>query len=374
MTKEMRALLEKIEAKTAEAKSFSEGENKNISKAAEILEEVKGLQAEYEVQKGLYEVTKLKAPSEKELQKKKEVNSTEAFAKAVKGLVNKTMTEGVNEDGGYTVPEDVKTEILTYKEAGFSFEGYISNETVTTNKGSRTYQKKADVEGFSEVDEAGEIPEIGTPKFEKLNYTIKDKAGIIPVTKSLLNDSAANIKAVIVNWFGKNRIATINKNVITLLKSKAAVAITGLADIKKIVNVTLGSAYSGTVKIFTNDDGVNYLDTLEDKNGRPLLTPIPNEPKKMQLSIGGKVIEVVGIPNKVLASTDSKIPLIIGDLKEAIKRFDRQELEIMASDVASVKGFNAFSQNGVLMRGLMRDDYQKQDSDAFVYAELAVTA
>ena len=374
MTKEMRALLEKIEAKTAEAKSFSEGENKNISKAAEILEEVKGLQAEYEVQKGLYEVTKLKAPSEKELQKKKEVNSTEAFAKAVKGLVNKTMTEGVNEDGGYTVPEDVKTEILTYKEAGFSFEGYISNETVTTNKGSRTYQKKADVEGFSEVDEAGEIPEIGTPKFEKLNYTIKDKAGIIPVTKSLLNDSAANIKAVIVNWFGKNRIATINKNVITLLKSKAAVAITGLADIKKIVNVTLGSAYSGTVKIFTNDDGVNYLDTLEDKNGRPLLTPIPNEPKKMQLSIGGKVIEVVGVPNKVLVSTDSKIPFIIGDLKEAIKRFDRQELEIMASDVASVKGFNAFSQNGVLMRGLMRDDYQKQDSDAFVYAELAVTA
>ena len=99
----------------------------------------------------------------------------------------------------------------------------------------------------------------------------------------------------------------------------------------------------------------------------------------MQLCIGGKVREVVPVPNSKWASTagannSTVIPFIVGELTEAVKMFDRQELEISASDVAAVAGFNAFQQNGVLMKGVIRNDFEKVDADAYKYATITVTA
>lgn len=85
------------------------------------------------------------------------------------------------------------------------------------------------------------------------------------------------------------------------------------------------------------------------------------------------MIEIVNVPNSVLKTTDKKIPFVVGDLHEAIKRFDRQSLEIKGSDIASVGSLNAFSQNLTLFRGIMRDDTKLKDNDAFVYCEYTVT-
>ena len=99
----------------------------------------------------------------------------------------------------------------------------------------------------------------------------------------------------------------------------------------------------------------------------------------MQLCIGGKIREVVPVPNSVWASasganSSTVIPFIVGELSEAIKMFDRQALEIAVSDTAAVTGFNAFEQNGVLMKGVLRNDFVKQDADAYKYAKVTVTA
>ena len=45
----------------------------------------------------------------------------------------------------------------------------------------------------------------------------------------------------------------------------------GINDIKKALNVTLGQAFKGTSKIITNDDGLQYLDTLKDNDAKYLL-------------------------------------------------------------------------------------------------------
>ena len=99
----------------------------------------------------------------------------------------------------------------------------------------------------------------------------------------------------------------------------------------------------------------------------------------MQVCIGGKVREVVVVPNSVWASTagansSTVIPFIVGELTEAIKMFDRQKLEIAVSDTAAVDGFNAFAKNGALIRGIIRNDFVKQDADAYKYATVTVTA
>ena len=54
--------------------------------------------------------------------------------------------------------------------------------------------------------------------------------------------------------------------------------------------------------------------------------------------------------------------------------FERQALEIAVSDTAAVTGFNAFEQNGVLMKGVLRNDFVKQDADAYKVATVTVTA
>lgn len=377
MNKKIRALLEVIKAKNEQAKSFLDGESKDIEKANALFDEIEILKSELEAEKKALENDKIAAGQkfdEHKSEKGKETNSTEKFANDIKLLATKKLSEGVNDDGGYTVPEDIQTKINQYKTADFSFEDYIDKENVTTAKGSRIYQKKTDVTGFSKVDEGSDFAEIAEPKFEKQTFEITEKGGVLAVTNSLLRDTAENIENVIVEWFAKNRRATINNDVLTLLATKTKTAITDVVKgLKKVVNVTLGAAYADTSKIYTNDDGVDLLDNLVDTNGRPLLNPIPTEPKKLQLSVGARVIEIVNVPNSVLKTTGKKIPFVVGDLHEAIKRFDRQSLEIKGSDIASVGSLNAFSQNLTLFRGIMRDDTKLKDNDAFCYCEYTVT-
>ena len=149
----------------------------------------------------------------------------------------------------------------------------------------------------------------------------------------------------------------------------------GLAGIKTVAN-SISNAY---VKcIVTNDDGVNYLDTLEDKNGRPLLNPDPTAPANLQLRCGAQVLPVIVFSNSDLETDTTTavgnliIPFIVGDLKEGIKLFDRQQTSLFASNTASVTGFNAFEQRSTIYRADMRADYKVKDADAFVYATMKV--
>lgn len=209
MNKKIRALIEEIKAKNEQAKSFLDGESKNIEKANALFDEIEILKSELEAEKKALENDKIAAGQkfdEHKSEKGKGTNSTEKFANDIKLLATKKLSEGVNDDGGYTVPEDIQTKINQYKTADFSFEDYIDKETVTTPKGSRIYQKKTDVTGFSKVDEGSDFAEIAEPKFEKQTFEITDKGGVLAVTNSLLRDTAENIENVIVEWFAKTDV------------------------------------------------------------------------------------------------------------------------------------------------------------------------
>ncbi len=384
MNKKMRELLSKMQAKTDEAKSLMSDEtNKDVEKAAELMNEVADLQKEFNVEKRIFELDKdNSAPSEEELEKQKKVKETEdsvgKFAKAVKDiLLKKSLVEGIDTDGGYTVPEDIQTKINKYAEVSYSLLGDIAVENVTTNKGSRTYQVKATGDVFVDVDENGAITkEIAAPKFERVSYLIKDRAGFMPVSNDLISDSDANITNTVTEWLGKAKVATSNAKILAIIAAKAKTDLKDLDGIRKAVTVTLGSAYKATSKIITNDDGLNYLDTLKDGDNRPLLNPDPTSPTDFRLRCGNVTISVKAIPNDVMASAPNAeqfdIPFIIGDLKQAIKKFDRQSMSIKASDVATIGSFNAYAQNMTLFRAILRDDYKEIDKDAYVNGYITV--
>lgn len=375
MNKKMKELLAKIESKTILAKSYMEdGEGKDVEKATAIIKEIDDLQREYDTEQKLYELSKKDNGSKvTELGTKAKtdsdpIDSTKAFADMARsGFKTKGMSENVDEDGGYIVPEDIQTRINQYRDAEFSLLSLVDCEKVSTNKGARTYQKKSDVTGFAEFEEGGEISELATPKFERITYNIKDYGGFMPVPNNLLSDSDANITNTLTKWIGINSMATANRLILAVLAAKGETAIDGIKGIKGVLNKTLGQAYKNTSAIVTNDDGLDWLDNLEDKNGRPLLNPDPTDSAKLQLRCGATIVPIKVIPNKTLKSNGTKIPMIIGDLKEAVKYWDRQQTSIKTSDVASIGEYNAFAQNSTLFRAIEREDVTAKDSDAFVY-------
>ena len=303
------------------------------------------------------------------------------FAEAARHRFVNMNNETTPADGGYTVPEDIQTRINQFREARFSLQSLVSVEPVTTMSGRRTYQSRAQHTGFSKVAEANKIGAKNGPQFTPISYTIEKYAGYLPVTNELLADSDANISNVLIEWLGEEDVATRNSIILAKVAQKTATPITGLDDIKKAINVTLGQAFAATTSIITNDDGFNYLDTLKvsANSNEYLLKPAQDQtqPIKCYLSVGARQVPVVVVPNAILASPDNAsdntkidIPFIIGDLREYCRIYDRQQLSIMTSNVAAVgsgaSAINAFEEDLTIFRGIERLDCVVKDASAIV--------
>ena len=373
MNKKMRELMVKIQEKTLEAKSFMDGENKDVAKANEIMDQVDALKSEYEAEKRLYEMEKeTNTPDvgafEAQKAEKTEKDAIAKFADDARNgfKANKSMNEGAGADGGYTVPEDIQTRILNYRESKASLLNLVTVEKVTTNKGQRTFKKRTQQTGFTKVGEGGKIGAKNTPQFERLSYEIDKYAGYFPVTNELLADSDANIANTLIQFIGDESRVTANKLILEQIATVTATPFAGLDDIKKALNVTLGSAFKATSKIVTNDDGLQYLDTLKDKDDNYLLSASPADPMKLVLSAGATTIPVVVIPNADLPTVENKIPMIVGDLKEGIVYWDRQAMSIAVSNIAQVGDLNAFEEDLTIYRAIEREDVTTRDTSAFV--------
>ena len=373
MNKKMRELMAQIQAKTAEAKACMEGENKDVNKANEILGEIDNLKAEYETEKRIYELDKdTNTPGAEDIQAQKaekvEKDSIAKFADDARNgfKSNKAMNEGAGAEGGYTVPEDIQTRIIKYRESKASLLHLVTVEKVTTNKGQRTFKKRSQQTGFTKVGEGGKIGAKNTPQFERISYEIDKYAGYFPVTNELLADSDANIANTLIEFIGDESRVTANKLILEQIATVEQTALSGLDDIKKALNVTLGSAFKATSKIVTNDDGLQYLDTLKNDKGEYLLQPSPADPMKLVLCAGTTTVPVEVIPNADLPTTENKIPMIIGDLKEAIVYWDRQQMSIAVSNIAQVGELNAFEEDLTIYRAIEREDVTTRDTQAIV--------
>ncbi|MDU2106323.1 phage major capsid protein [Clostridium sp.] len=378
MPQELRELLNNINAKKEEVKNLAK-ENK-IEEAKAAKKELIDLQAKFDVLYDLEDEAEEKIKDKIETGEVKEVtnnkkDSTKEFANAARNgfKINNSMSEGTPADGGYTVPEDILTRINTYKESKKSLKDLVDVEKVTTNKGQRTFKKRSQQTGFVKVGEKGKIGAKATPQFERITYEIEKYAGYFPVTNELLSDSDANITKTLIEWIGDESRITANKLIIELIETLSEVKLEGIDGIKKALNVTLGQAFKATSKIITNDDGLQYFDTLKDTEGRYLLQPNPANPMEMRLCAGATVIPIEVLPNDDMPTKTNKIPVIIGDLKEGIKFWDRQLMNIKTSDVAVIGDLNAYEEDLTLFRAIEREDVTFKDKKAIVRGYIDVT-
>lgn len=377
MTEKALAALEAINAKKAEIEALTDAEN--FDDAEKEMENLTNLQRKFD----LLNVVSVDEKKEEvkdmaeAIKPVETVDAVKAFADAARAGFKNLASEGVPSDGGYTVPQDIQTKINQYKEAEFSLQSLVTTESVSTVSGARTYMTRAEHKGFSAVGEGAKIGATEEPKFERIEYNVKKYAGYLPVTNELLEDSDANITSTLVEWLAKEDIATRNSLIVKAVKdSGSRELIESVDDIKRIINVTIGPAYAGSVAIVTNESGLQFFDTLKDKNGRPLLTPNANanSPMDMVLAVGARSIPLVIVPSSVLPNDEQNdmATFIIGDLKEAVRLFERKGIQIMTSNTAAVGTLNAYEQDLTLFRAVERFDCQIVDQKAFRYGILNI--
>lgn len=380
MSKEMRELLNKINAKKAEIKALvADGK---IEDATSAKEELKDLQKLFDILADLDDDDAQNAQQQAQQgtaqtaagEKNGLAKQVKAFTNVIKAAWKKTdispedkeilnaMSEGSDEDGGLTVPKDIKTKIKELRRSEDALETLVNVEHVTTNSGSRVIEREADQTPFDNVDEAAEFPDVSTPQFENVDYKIKKKGGILKVTQDLLSDTAENIMNYLKKWIAKKAKATRNFMIIAKIKEICKgleVTVTGLDNLKDIFNVMLDPAIALGAVVVTNQSGFNFLDKLKDEKGNYILQKDPTQATK-KLLFGE--YPVIKLSNKTLQNIDGKAPIICGDLKEAITIFDRETLTIDISNLAA--GMWERDQTGIKVRE--RLDIQTVDADAVV--------
>lgn len=384
MNEELKKLLDSIKAKKQEVRDLCKAGK--IEDAGKAKEELKELQAQFDL---LYDLEQDKLDDMQQQAAagtaKKIVDQTKkiagAFVNAIKAAVGKgdlteddketlnSMNEGTDEDGGLTVPQDIRTKVKELRRSEDALETLVNVERVTTLSGSRVIEQHADQTPFDNVDEEAEFPEVPTPKFKKIDYKVKKKGGILKVTQELLSDTAENIIAYLKKWIAKKAKATRNFMIVAKIHEitkDAEVPVETLDDLKKIFNILLDPAIAITAGVVTNQDGYNWLDTLKDKDGKYILQPDPTKPTATLLF--GKY-PVKKVSNKTMPSVTIsggyKAPIVCGDLKEAITIFDRETLTI---DISSSAGdLWKTDQTGIKVRE--RLDIQSVDEEAIIMAE-----
>ena len=364
---EAQELIETGKVEEAKAKA---AEAKNLKEQIDVMDEIEGIEGG----------AGAKVPVKDQVIDEEKAYRN-AFLKAVRNKrltaedreileVKNALTEGTDADGALILPQDIRTQINEYKRSLVDLSLLASIEPVSTLTGSRVFEKLATMTAFANItDDTADIAEMASPQFEALTYSVKKYAGWLPIPNDLLKDTDQALISFLVKWIGKKSIVTNNTLFLAVLNALNEATFADYKAIKKALNVTLDPMHAINAVILTNQDGFQYLDSLEDGNGKPLLqVDVTNPTQKL---FAGK--RVIVAPNSVLATTGSGTkyaPFYIGDFKEAVVKFERQGYEIASTK----EGGTAFRKDRTEMRVIEREEYKAWDSAAVVRGKIDVTA
>lgn len=270
--------------------------------------------------------------------------------------------EHTPEKGGYLVPEEQANTLKELRRNQIALKDYCNVVPVNTMSGK--FPVATDQKGL--LTNFEELTEIGQSEitFAQQSWEVKDYGDIIPVSNTLLEDTNLPLVEIVGSNFAKKAVNTENAEILKLLKTaKTKVAGKDYKDLVTALNVKLDPAIANTAVVVTNQSGFDYLDKLEDKNGRPLLTTDLSDPSK-KLFKGKRVLPLT---DEVLPQDAKKYPFYIGDLVEFVNFYDRKGVEIARSTEAG------FTKNATLLRVIERFDAKATDEEAVVYVTIPET-
>lgn len=335
----------------------------NFEEAKQASEELDKLNSEFEKMPAENKVAGGKVEKmDRKAELKKAVNlylhrGFKALDEAQRALlkpVNATDTPGqvetVANRGGVLVPVETAAFVATMETGVYRLRTRVSEYFANTLSGKIPLANNPTaglVQLFDELP-AGGIAK-GDVKFGVVDWQVKDYGLIVPVSNDLLADANADVFGVISEQFFRAQVITENLMILAAIDANgAATPVNGWKDILKALNGTspVGSAEK---VIVTNTDGYNYLDTLTDEQGRPILTQaLVDNPRRIF-----RGYEVIQLPNEVLATdAEAGIPFYVGSLRDAVYLIERRGLEISYNPWSD----SAYQKNAVDVRVTCRLD------------------
>lgn len=371
-------LLQKINAKREEVMAMKN--SGNITGALKAADELNKLKSEYDVEKALEDATPTAGkPVGAQMGVKKNIQTLRrAFNKKVlegTGANVGSMTAEEMElsktfkaeatgqagatgaKGGYLIPQEFVTPIAEARKEYIALKDLCTVKLVSRMTG--VMPKAAAEDGkLLAFDENNAINQ-STVDFGQVSFTIKTRGDIIPVSNELLADADVDLVGFINQRFARKAINSENDDIIKTLDTLTASAITDYKGIIKAINTSLDAAIAADAVIITNQDGFNYLDTLTDTEGKPVLT-YSFADFKTTLLRGHKIVY---LSNSAIPTKTNKIPFYVGSLADFAYFFEREGVALAADSSAG------FTTNTTYLRALERYDVQKVNGKAMVKLE-----
>lgn len=295
-----------------------------------------------------------------------ELSMKDKFVKEFKDMVT-TGTSGTG-NGGLTIPDDIRTTINTLVRQYASLQNLVRVESVTTESGSRVYEKLSDIKPLASLDdETAAIGDNDDPELTTIKYLIKRYAGITTVTNTLLKDTAENILAWLSTWIARKVVVTRNQAILAVMNTASKKpTIAKFDDIKDLELTALDPAINATSSFLTNQSGFAVLAKVKNAMGDYLVQRDPTSPEIYR--IGGKPVTVVA--DRWLPDVSSAHPLYYGDFKQAITLFDRENMSLLATNI----GAGAYEHDETKIRVIDRFDVEQVDGDAYAVGSFTTVA
>lgn len=325
------------EAKNEKPEAEPPAEEKEVDKQPEQDKEPKADEKEQPEEKPEAPIDE-KTPEELEEEKKKKLGGKRSMARKIlenkenqlsdeaKGFVEYLKTKGAKRDNVKSVdaqpiiPEDIKYQPEELPETFVDLKKFVNVQPVTTAAGSHPILNPAQ-ETMVSVEELEKNPELAKPKFTDIDYKVKTYRGQIPVSQESLDDSEANLAAIVAQNNARQAVNTTNKYIADVMKSFEAVNTANLDDIKEIINVEIDPAYN--LSLVVSQSFYQALDTLKDKNGQYLLKQDITSPTGTVLF--GRPVFI--IKDELFGAKGDK-KAFIGDLKYAVFFADRKQASV----------------------------------------------
>ena len=268
------------------------------------------------------------------------------------------------------LPVDVQNDIIEIRKSFPSLENLVSTERVGYLSGSRIVELNSALAPFPSVDEGQLFPDAPKPGFKKVTYEVKKYGDILKFTYEMVQD-APQVLSYVKRWFAKRGVATRNALILAALDAEytSPTAVTGIDDFKDIINVEIPVAEALSISLVTNQDGFNALDKMKDLDGNYILEKDPTNATKGKLLFGKHPVLV--LDNAILKTRDDEgakhAPIYVGDMKEAVRVFDREQGTIDYNDRGT-----SWNSDMIDMKGRERLDVKVVDPTAVVKAEIAL--
>ncbi len=280
-------------------------------------------------------IEKVEDPTEEEKDKKKKEGAKRSMAKLnqnpetneeVLAFEQYMKSKGAKRDNvksddvGVTIPEDIKyipeKEVKTVQDLS----ELVQKTSVSTASGKYPILKRANAK-FNTVAELEKNPELARPEFETITWEVDTYRGAIPISQEALDDSVANLTAIVSENINEQKINTLNERIGEVLKAFNPTSVSNVDDLKEIINVKLDPGYDR--QIICTQSFYQKLDTLKDGNGRYLLQDsIINTAGNTVLGMNVTVVrdDLLGKNGDALA--------FIGDVKRGVLFADRTDISV----------------------------------------------